>query len=239
MSKSIAIILAAGSGKRLGFNIPKQFLKINDKEILAYTLESFEKSDIDEIIVVASEDYIEKIFEIADLYNIDKLNLVVLGGKERYNSVYNALSYGEFEPDTKVLIHDSARALISIEKINEIIKALDIEASVVPAVKPKDTIREVLPDRYYAGSLDRDKLAIIQTPQGFYYKEIKLAYDKLMLSDELQVGITDDAMVLERVLNKKAKFIEGEYTNIKITTKEDLLVAKAFLEDRYKGDSDE
>lgn len=228
MSKSIAIILAGGSGNRMKGDIPKQFMKILEKEVLVYSLQAFEKSNIDEIIVVTKEEYFSYIESLVMEYKISKFKAMAISGKERYFSVYSALQ--KCENTDFVLVHDAARPLISIDKINKVIENLYTEEAIVLAVPVKDTIRQVDELGKFKSSLDRSSLYSIQTPQAFKYSILKEAYDILINDKNLQIGITDDAMVVEKALGIYAQLMEGEYSNIKLTTKEDLDIIKNYLE---------
>lgn len=228
MSKSIAIILAGGSGNRMKGDIPKQFMKIMEKEVLVYSLQAFEKSNVDEIIVVTKEEYFSHIESLVMKYKISKFKDMAISGKERYFSVYSALQ--KCENTDFVLVHDAARPLISIDKINKVIENLYTEEAIVLAVPVKDTIRQVDELGKFKSSLDRSSLYSIQTPQAFKYSILKEAYDILINDKNLQIGITDDAMVVEKALGIYAQLMEGEYSNIKLTTKEDLDIIKNYLE---------
>lgn len=228
MKKSLAIILAAGSGKRMGLHQKKQFLALDGKPLFIHSLEALEEADIDDImLVIGKEDEVE-IKELLSAYTFTKLRAVVHGGAERYLSVYEALK--QSEGYAKVLIHDSARPLLNTALVARVVNALEKESAVVPVVAVKDTIRMATADMYSKETPDRRTLFAIQTPQGFHYQKLKSAYEELMKDEKLQDGITDDAMVLERVYDIKAKFVDGDYKNIKITTIEDLAIAQALVQ---------
>ena len=225
--KSIAIILAAGSGKRFSSDKKKQFVELFDKPLLYYSLKAFSESKADEIIVVTSKDDIDFVREdIVKKYGFSKVISIVAGGAERYDSVYNGL---EKATGDICMIHDSARAMISVELINRCIEETFKYGAVVPVVAPKDTIR--VRDGGFGGvTIDRNKLCIIQTPQCFDIDLIKSAFERLYKTDYKTLGITDDAMVVEKFTDTKVRLIEGDYKNIKVTTPEDIVIAKAFLD---------
>lgn len=221
--KVIAIIGAAGSGKRMGNKIPKQFLKVGGKTILETAAIKFNMNKyVDEIIVVTNEEYIKKTMEILDFPSYNKVTKVISGGKERQDSIYYgilAVDYSRECEDAIVLVHDGARPFVSDELINRVIKGVNDNGSIVPTVLAKDTIRQVIDkDNKNSITLDRSKLHLVQTPQGFNYSIIKEAYEEAF-KDEYYG--TDDASLVER-LGKKIMVVEGEYSNLKITTKEDL-----------------
>lgn len=225
--KSTAIILAAGSGKRFSSDKKKQFVELFGKPLLYYSLKAFSESKVDEIIVVTSKDDIDFVKEyIVKKYGFDKVTSIVEGGAERYDSVYNGLKVCS---GYICLIHDSARAMISVELINRCIEETFKYRAVVPAVTPKDTIR-VRNKEFGGETIDRNTLCIIQTPQCFDIALIKSAFEGLYKTDYKTLGITDDAMVVEKFTDTKVRLIEGDYKNIKVTTPEDIVIAKAFLD---------
>ena len=225
--KSIAIILAAGSGKRFNAEKKKQFVELFNKPLLYYSLKAFSESNTDDIIVVTSKDDIDFVREdIVKKYGFTKVTSIVEGGAERYDSVYNGLKVCS---GYICLIHDSARAMISVELINRCIEETLKYRAVVPAVTPKDTIR-VRNAEFGGETIDRNTLCIIQTPQCFDIALIKSAFEKLYKTDYKNLGITDDAMVVEKFTDTKVRLIEGDYKNIKVTTPEDIVIAKAFLD---------
>ena len=225
--KSTAIILAAGSGKRFNAKKKKQFAKLYDKPLLYYSLRAFSESNADEIIVVTSRDDIDFVREeIVKKYEFSKVTSIVSGGNERYDSVYSGLKAVSGDI---CLIHDCARAMINVELINRCIDETVKYRAVVPTVAPKDTIR--IRDGEFGGeTIDRSTLCIIQTPQCFYKELIKSAFEKMYKTDYKSLGITDDAMVVEKFTDTKVRLIEGDYKNIKVTTPEDIMIAKAFLD---------
>lgn len=225
--KSTAIILAAGSGKRFNAKEKKQFAKLYDKPLLYYSLKAFSESNADEIIVVTSRDDIDFVREdIVKKYEFFKVKAIVSGGNERYDSVYSGLKAVSGDI---CLIHDCARAMINVELINRCIDETVKYRAVVPTVAPKDTIR--IRDGEFGGkTIDRNTFCIIQTPQCFYMELIKSAFEKMYKTDYKSLGITDDAMVVEKFSDTKVRLIEGDYKNIKVTTPEDIMIAKAFLD---------
>lgn len=229
--KTVAIIVAGGVGKRIGEgNLPKQFLTLGDKPILVHTIEKFERCAlIDEIIVVAPEDYLGHCSQaIVDHYSFNKIKRIVCGGDERQTSVYKGLK-GCSNNTLIVAIHDGVRPLISPEKISESIKLCLQKKAVILAVPIKDTIKRV-EDGSVITTLDREKLWLVQTPQVFEYKLILDAYEKA--SEDGFVG-TDDSALVER-LGYEVTVLEGEYENIKITTAEDLVIAEKLLETKQE-----
>ncbi|MFQ6003408.1 MAG: 2-C-methyl-D-erythritol 4-phosphate cytidylyltransferase [Candidatus Zixiibacteriota bacterium] len=226
--KTIAIIAAGGQGKRIEGKLPKQFLMLKDKPILAHTLDKFERCElIDEIILVVPEDYLEYCSQkVVDEHSFKKVRKVISGGKERQDSVYSGLKVCPNDTSI-VVIHDGVRPLISPDKISEAIKICQEKNAVVLAVPVKETVKRVEPGNILT-TLDRDKLWLTQTPQTFEYKLILDAYEKA--KEDNFVG-TDDSALVER-LGYEVTILEGDNKNIKITTAEDLTIAEKFLEGR-------
>lgn len=227
--KHIAIVLAAGSGKRMGSDCPKQYIELEGKPILYYCLKTFEDSFIDEIIIVTRENDIDYVSEeIVSKYDFHKVKKVIPGGKERYDSVYNGLVAIDDE-DSYVYIHDGARAFISniiLEKTRETVKEFGACLVCVPS---KDTIKVSDEEGNVAATPRRSTLWCAQTPQVFKRSIILDAFNKMKLDDNSVKEITDDASVVEMYSDIKVKIVEGEYTNIKITTPEDLELGKMIL----------
>lgn len=230
--KCIAVILAAGQGKRMGSNIQKQYMDLCGKPVLYYTLLAFEKSDvIDNIILVTGKE--EKYWvkeEIVDRYGFKKVSEITEGGKERYDSVWNALQIIERErelEDCFVFIHDGARPFVDGEILHRAFTEVKKSHSCVVGMPVKDTIK-IVNEKLEAGvTPDRKKMWMVQTPQVFSAPLIVEAYRKMMGVEHRHV--TDDAMAVEMMMNHPVKMVEGSYRNIKITTPEDLCIAEAFL----------
>lgn len=222
--KNIAIILAGGKGRRMGADISKQFLTINSKPIICYTIEAFQKSDlIDEIIVVLPKDEIDYFNkDVLGKYDLN-ISKIVEGGKERQDSVYNALQ--SIKNCNIVLIHDGARPLVSKEIIEKGISYAEMYSAAAPGVMPKDTIKVINSKRISKETLVRNNLVAVQTPQCFKYSLIKECHSKIR---ENNIEVTDDTMVVETYGNE-VYIYEGDYENIKVTTKEDLILVKALL----------
>lgn len=225
--KCTAIVLAAGQGKRMGTKVQKQYLEINDKPLLYYSLSTFEKSTIiDEIILVVlqgQKEYCEK--EIVSKYQIGKVKSIVEGGKERYHSVWNGLQ--EVAEDGYVFIHDGARPFVNEDILERAYhEVADCKACVV-GMPVKDTIKVSDTEGFVETTPERSRLWMIQTPQVFESKLVKKAYAMLMEQEDIHV--TDDAMVVEQMIGCKVKLVPGSYENIKITTPEDLEIASIFV----------
>lgn len=227
--KVSAVIVAAGRGSRMNMDINKQYVEVAGKAVLARTLQVFNDCDIiDEIIVVVNENDI--IFckqNIVELYEFNKVKTLVAGGDERQKSVYNGLKEVNEQCDI-VLIHDGARPFVSEESIKSSIGASFEFGGSVVGVPVKDTIKAANMHGIITQTIDRSMLWSVQTPQTFKYKLIMDAHESAI--DDIFSG-TDDAVLLER-LGYQLKVVMGGYDNIKITTKEDLIVAEAILKAR-------
>ena len=224
--KNVAIVLAAGQGKRMKSKVQKQYLLIKEKPVLYYTLSAFEKSPlISEIILVTGKEEIEYCRqEIVEKYGFTKVCKIVPGGKERYHSVYEGIK--AIEVADYVFIHDGARPFVDGDMIARVCAAVEEHKACVVGMPVKDTIKISDDAGFAAQTPDRRKVWQVQTPQTFEYQLIKNAYEKLM--EEEPEGITDDAMVVETMTEYKVKLVEGSYRNIKITTPEDLDIATIF-----------
>lgn len=223
MSKYTAIVLAGGSGKRMNSDIPKQYLELEGKPILAHSLERFEQSKVNDIVVVCKagdEEFIRE--EFINKYKLTKVSAICVGGKERYNSVFNGLK--ECTNTDYVLIHDGARPYVSEAIINRNMEEVVKYHAVVTAVVATDTIKIADDEGYVISTPIRKNCYAMQTPQTFDYDLIFEAYSKYIEALEAgeKVQVTDDAQVMELYMNKPVKLIEGEYTNIKITNPSDL-----------------
>ena len=224
--KNVAIVLAAGQGKRMNSKVQKQFLLIKEKPVLYYTLRAFESSPlITEIILVTGRDEIEYCQrEIVEKYDFEKVRKIVAGGKERYHSVYNGIQ--AIDDADYVFIHDGARPFVDGEIISRVCDAVAEHKACVVGMPVKDTIKIADKEVFASQTPDRRMVWQVQTPQSFEYHLIKEAYEKLM--EQEPEGITDDAMVVETMTDHRVKLVEGSYRNIKITTPEDLEIAAVF-----------
>lgn len=224
--KYTAIVLSGGSGKRMNSDIHKQYLLVDGKPIIYYSLKAFEDSDVQEIVLVVGAGEIEYCKrEIIDKYNLKKVTKIVEGGKERYHSVFEGLK--AIEKTDYVMIHDGARPFLNQDIIKRAMQTVKVYEACVVGMPVKDTIKIADDEGYAKETPERKKVWMIQTPQSFAYELIYNAY-RQMLENENEL-ITDDAMVVESMTDKKVKLIEGSYKNIKITTPEDLLIAEAYI----------
>ncbi|WP_027633499.1 2-C-methyl-D-erythritol 4-phosphate cytidylyltransferase [Clostridium hydrogeniformans] len=222
MSKNCVVIVAGGKGKRMGEPISKQFLLLDDKPILYHTLKAFDDcNSIDDIILVISKEDIDYFNNnIKDTFTFKKLKAVVEGGKERQDSVYNGLKSCK-ECDI-VLIHDGARPFVEEDMIIKGIETSKRYGASACGVIPKDTIKVREVNGFSESTLDRNTLIAVQTPQCFKYDLILKAHEYI---NKNNISVTDDTMALE-LMGNKVYLYEGKYTNIKVTTPEDLILAR-------------
>ena len=222
------VIVSAGRGSRMKADINKQFLKLQNKEVIAHTIDKFYNNEnIGEIIVVVREDEAE-IFKINIIEKYGYKNIkIAFGGSERQDSVYNGLKMVD-ENCKIVLIHDGARPFVNNETIDSAIESAKENKCVIVGVPVKDTIKVIDENNNVCDTPDRSTLWSIQTPQVFDYSLIMKAHEKAR--EDNYYG-TDDSMLME-YFGQKVKVVEGSYNNIKITTPEDLKIGEEILRDK-------
>lgn len=220
-----ALIPAAGRGERMGGEVKKPFLLLNDKPIIVHTLSRFQRCDlIDEIIPIVSAEDVDRTWRIVRKYEFTKVTKVVSGGETRQRSVYNGLRTLGEKTDV-VVIHDGVRPFVTDEIIRGCVERAFKAGAAIAAVPVKDTIKEVSPEGIVLHTLERSRLWAIQTPQVFRKKLILKAHE---LALERGIEATDDAALVE-MMGGKVHVVMGSYENIKITTPEDLILARTLL----------
>ena len=208
--------------------VPKQYLELCGKPVLYYSLAAFEESFIDEIILVAGKDDISYCKEqIVERYGFQKVTKIIAGGAERYLSVYQGLLAAE-EADY-VYIHDGARPFVDAAILSDAKACVEQYQACVAGMPVKDTIKIVDAEDFAKETPERKYVWQVQTPQVFSYALVREAYDMLM-EDQDAYSVTDDAMVVETMLNYPVKLFQASYKNIKITTPEDLQIAELFVQ---------
>lgn len=222
-SPEFALIVAGGKGTRIKSKLPKQFLELNGTPILMHTLEAFYRySPTITVVLVLPEDDFATWNDLCKKYNFTKPIILQKGGETRFQSVKNGLE--KINGPGLVAIHDGVRPLVSEDIIGASFRLAAVHQSAVAAVRLKESIR--MTDQDNTKAMDRSRFRLIQTPQTFSIDLIKQAY--LLKEDPT---MTDDASVVEK-LGHTISLFEGSYENIKITTAEDLIVAKALLDAR-------
>lgn len=220
---TIAIISAGGKGLRAGgadnksIATPKQYLRINGKELIAYTLETFQKNKlIDKIIIAAEPDYFDLLLRIVRKHKFSKVKLIVEGGETRQHSVYNALLSSQAENNDLIVVHDAARALLPDAVLSDSIEVAKAKGNALVCIKAKDTL--IKANKYVDEYLNRDEVYYVQTPQIFRYRELLRAMNKAFRENFFG---TDESMLVKK-LGRKINIVDGSVFNFKITTKEDI-----------------
>lgn len=222
-----AIVLAAGKGTRINSKIQKQFLEVEGKPVIYYSLKCFQESLlIRDIILVTGEESLSYCKEeIVKRFGFSKVKKVTAGGKERYDSVYAGLC--ACDNTDYVLIHDGARPFVTEEMLERTCLSVKETGACVVGMPAKDTIKISDRNKMVESTPAREKVWLVQTPQAFRYSLIKESYESIRCKD--MSGITDDAMIVEQERGVKVALVHGSYENLKITTPEDLIIAEAFL----------
>ena len=231
--KSAAVVLAAGSGKRMGGKEPKQFMELCGHPILYYTLKAFQESSISEVVLVTGEDwvsYCEETFVQGGAF--PKIKTITAGGAQRYHSVAKGLA--AVSGVDIVMIHDGARPFVTPQLIDDLLAETEKYPACVTATPLVDTVKLVDEEHFCIQTPPRDRLWAVQTPQSFSYPLIKEAYEKLLAEEDdllsRGIAVTDDAQVCELFGGQKVKLVPGSTLNRKLTTPEDLLLAERLLE---------
>lgn len=219
------VIPAGGLGRRLRTKTPKQFMMVGGTTILERSITAFTTiGQVDEVVVVVPARHLKRVVRFIGAKQIPKIGAIVAGGEERQHSVWNGLKAFSRPPDI-VLVHDAARPLITRRIIEAVIRETRRYDAAVVGVKISDTVKLEKNRGFYATTLDRSKLWTVQTPQGFLFELLVRAHEN---ARRKQIFGTDEAFLVER-LRKPIRIVEGEPTNIKITTKGDLKRAEFLL----------
>lgn len=228
--KTAVIIPAAGSGKRMGGGIPKQYGNLGGMSILARTVKAFsDQKEIHDIIIVTNEDFISRCRkELGSLKLMGKVREIIPGGQERQDSIYEAVRRLPDDVDI-VLVHDGVRPFVTGELIRRTIDIAQKHGAAVAAVPVKDTVKTV-DNNFLTKTLDRKRLYSVQTPQGFRRELLVRAYEEAFRNNYYG---TDDAFLVERI-GEKSHVVRGDYYNIKITTMEDIVFGEAILGGRIE-----
>jgi 2-C-methyl-D-erythritol 4-phosphate cytidylyltransferase len=226
--KKYAIIVAGGTGTRMGRSIPKQFLLLHDKPVLFYTLKAFLEAYEDlEIILVFPEEYTDMGKEIIDAYFDYSRIRITFGGETRFHSVQNGLKL--VEEESIIFVHDAVRCLVTVELIQRCYRNALHMGSAVPVVVSTDSVRLLNEEENDNEVLDRNKVVMVQTPQTFHSKILLPAFEI-----DYKERFTDEATVVES-FGLKISLVEGEEYNIKITRPVDLLIAEALLQEKMNA----
>ncbi|HLD52703.1 MAG TPA: 2-C-methyl-D-erythritol 4-phosphate cytidylyltransferase [Sediminibacterium sp.] len=223
--QKIAIITAGGSGTRMGSPIPKQFLLLNEKPLLWYTISAFLEAYQDiSILLVLPKDYLTAGQELINEMGITQQASLVVGGSTRFHSVQNGIL--QIKNPAVVFVHDGVRCLLTPNLIKRCFEQTIEKGSAIPVVTCTDSVRIVNNNDHSA--INRDQVKIVQTPQTFLSSILVTAFNR-----SYQDSFTDEATVVE-ASGESVHLIEGEYSNLKVTRPTDLLLARAILDERKK-----
>ncbi len=236
---NIAVIVAGGVGRRFGKDLPKQFLLLGDKSIIEHTVNQFEQHpNIDEIVIVSHEKYINRIEDFVQINDWKKLKHILKGGKERYESCWTAIKQYESYPEYNLIFHDAVRPLVSQEIITQTILALDKFNAVGVCIPATDTLFIVQDGGEFLAQVpDRSSIRHAQTPQGFKQHIIRKAYE-IALLDPNFTSSDDCGIVLKYLPKEPIYMIPGTKSNIKITHKEDLLIIEKLYQSLIKNNNE-
>ncbi len=222
--KTVAIIPAGGKGTRSGNATPKQYLKFQGKELIVYPLQTFQKCKlINEILIVANPVYFSLLEKILKKYKLSKVLKIVKAGKERQDSVFNALTSNLLNDEDIVVVHDAARALLPLSILNKAIKSAKDKGNALVCLPAKDTL--VKGKNKVDGYVDRKNVYYVQTPQIFTFQTLNKAMQKAKKDKYLG---TDESMLVKRI-GEKINIVEGSALNFKITTSEDIRMFKSLI----------
>jgi len=222
--KKIVIIPAGGKGTRTGFPKPKQFIKVKNKELIVYSLETFQRNKlVDEIIVSADPVYFKLIENLKRKYKLNKISAIVEGGKVRQESVFNALSFISADKNDLIIVHDAVRPLLPQNILTKAIKDAEEKGNSVVCIVGCNTL--IRGKNYIKDYINRDNIFYVQTPQIFRYDDLLRAMKKAIKDNFLA---TDESMLVKRT-GKKVNITEGSNLNFKVTTKADFQLLKLLV----------
>lgn len=229
--KVAVIITAGGKGERFGGEMPKQFIELKGKPIIIHTIEKFSNiPSVESIIIPVHSEWFTYTKELVAKYDLPKVKDVVVGGKERQDSIYNALQSKSLENIDIVMVHDSVRPFIEEKLINKMIDLTEDYGAVIAGTAPKDPVKEINTKNEIQRTIQRNKVSISQTPQSFWKDIITNAYQKAR--DVNYIG--SDSSQLVEFLGYKVSIVEGSELNIKITTQFDLKLAELIYDELKK-----
>lgn len=219
--KTFAVIPAGGKGSRSGLAKPKQYLKFNNKELIAYTLEVFQRNNlISDIVIAADPAYFSLLKRIKQKYNFNKISGIVESGRERQHSVFNAVKSLYASKNDLVVVHDAARPLLEDNILTKAIRLAKTKGNALVCIKAKDTL--IRGDEYVKNYLNRDDVYYVQTPQIFSYADLM---ESMQYAKKKKFIGTDESILVKKY-GKKVHILEGSSLNFKITSKSDIELFK-------------
>lgn len=228
---NIAIIIAGGLGQRMGNEIPKQFITVYDKPIIAYTLESFERHDeIDKILVVCIDGWQDKLKDYAKIYGITKLKWIVTGGDSAQESIRNGVEYlkDKCSPEDNVIIHDGIRPLVDVDVLTDVIAKCNEFGNGVTSLPYNEQIFVIDDESSTTKYIPRETLRRVSTPQAYKFDKLIWAYDKAF-KEEIGIYGSSYTNTMMVELGERLYFAKGSDKNIKLTTPDDLEIFKGYL----------
>lgn len=224
--KPVVIIPAGGVGKRFGGALPKHFVELSGVPIIVRTIKAFSSvEDIDSIVISVHEDWLQFTLLIVEKYNLHKVKEIVIGGAERQDSVFNAIKAKTCQSADFILVHDAVRPFVSRDLIKNVIQATFDSGAVIPAIPVTDTVKVISAQNTVKKTLDRSRLRLVQTPQGFSYEVLSQAYENAI---NLKYKATDCSSIVE-LHGQSVHIVAGDEQNIKITTPLDMRFAELIL----------
>ena len=227
--KNDVILLAGGIGKRMGADIPKQFIKVKDKPIIVYTIEKFQKNaNIDEIVVVCVKDWADYVRELVKEYSLTKVKWIIEGGKTGHDSIRNGIFFlrDKIEPEDFVVVHDAVRPILPQKAIDEVLRVAhengNASSSIVchpPIVYTEDKISGIK-------DVDRDHVMLTASPQAYNYAQVLKCYEKAEKDGKHDFTFTSSLLI---AYGERVYFAKGTTSNIKVTQKEDLALFEALI----------
>lgn len=234
---NIALIIAGGSGHRMGQDIPKQFLTINDKPIIIYTLENFENNpNVDEILVVCIDGWHDVLKAFARQFNITKLKYVVSGGASAQESIRNGVNalHGKYGDDTCVIIHDGIRPLVDESVLNDVIETCLKYGNGVTSLPYNEQIFVINDEKTTKKYIPRETLRRVSTPQAYKLGKLYSSYEKAF-SENIGIGGSSYVNTMMVELGETLYFAKGSDKNIKLTTKDDFNIFRAYISSKHDG----
>lgn len=227
--KNYVILLAGGVGKRMGANIPKQFIEVNDKPIIAYTIDKFQKNEyIDKIVVVCVKEWINHVEKIVKKFGFSKVEWIIEGGKTGHDSIRNGVFFlkDKIELDDYIIIHDAVRPILPQKAINEVLKVAHEKGNASSSIACHPPI--VYTDDFESGNkdVDRDHVMLTASPQAYNYSLALECYNKAEAENKHDFTFTSSLLIH---YGERVYFAKGTTCNIKITSKADLALFEALL----------